>query len=76
MSNENEEMLFTEKQAAEFLGLTRQCLSNWRYTGKGPMYVEISKKCIRYKKSEIIKFIEDRVKRSTAQLTPLAVSII
>lgn len=72
----NEDVLLTEIQAAEFLGLTRQCLSNWRFTGKGPRYVEISKKCIRYKKSDIISFIDARIKTSTAQKNQPAVSII
>ena len=67
MNNEN--MLMTEIQAAEYLGVTRQCMSNWRYTGKGPLYVEISKKCIRYRAKDINEFIDSRIKKSTAQKT-------
>jgi len=61
------DMLINERQAAEFLGVTKQCMSNWRYTGKGPRYVEVSRKCIRYRMKELKEFVEDRIRNSTSE---------
>jgi hypothetical protein len=33
---------YHEKEAAEFLGLKRQTLANWRHLGKGPVYRKLS----------------------------------
>lgn len=33
---------YNEKEAAYFLGLKRQTLSNWRHLGKGPAYLKLS----------------------------------
>jgi hypothetical protein len=35
-----------ETEAAEFLGLKRQTLSNWRHKKKGPPYHKISNRCL------------------------------
>jgi len=31
-----------EEQAAEFLGLSKQTLTNWRHLRKGPAYIKLS----------------------------------
>lgn len=59
--------LINEQTAADILGVTRQCMSQWRYTGKGPRYVQVSKKCIRYRMKELNEYIESRVMRSTSE---------
>lgn len=59
--------LFRQEEAAALLCVTARCLENWRYRGKGPKYVRISKTCIRYRKLDLDLFIEDRIRQSTSE---------
>jgi|Deesub1362B_J571_1020462.scaffolds.fasta_scaffold58691_1 predicted site-specific integrase-resolvase len=49
--------LLTEKEAAEFLGIARGTLANYRSAGKGPPYVKIEG-TIRYRKADLEAYIE------------------
>ena len=33
--------LLSQKQAAEFLGISEKTLTNWRYQSRGPAYVKL-----------------------------------
>ena len=64
--SEDEELL-TERQAAALMGISYCTLGSCRRRGKGecPDYYQYSFKVIRYKKSDILAFIESkRVKSS------------
>jgi predicted DNA-binding transcriptional regulator AlpA len=56
-----------ERQAAAFLGVTVRALQKWRVTGSGPRFVRISSRCIRYRRRDLIAWIEARLKSSTAE---------
>jgi len=63
----DDEILLTERQAASLLGISYAALGSCRRRGKGecPDYYQYSSKVIRYKKSDIMAFIESkRVKSS------------
>ena len=49
--------------AAEFLGLAPRTLQAWRGQKKGPRYLSYSKRCVRYRVADLIKWQE-----SVAQL--------
>ena len=48
------ETLITEQEAASFLGLSVRFLQNRRTRGGGPAYVGISRRCVRYRRRELI----------------------
>ncbi|MBL4601251.1 MAG: helix-turn-helix domain-containing protein [Emcibacteraceae bacterium] len=51
--------LLTEIEAAELLATKPSTLRFWRWKGEGPNFCRIGSKNIRYKKSEIEKFIAE-----------------
>jgi hypothetical protein len=53
--------LLTETQASEVLGIAPQTLSNWRSTGKGPHFVRIGTRTIRYPKSALEEFAQNEL---------------
>ena len=59
--------LINEKEAAVFLGVTRRALQQWRLNGSGPKYVKISQRCVRYRRIELIKWSEERLRSSTSE---------
>lgn len=60
------EPLLSERDAATILGLTPRTLQAWRARGDGPAFVRISSRCVRYQPSALEEWIQDRVRRSTA----------
>ncbi len=65
-SPDEKPLLLTEKETARMLGFSRRTLQGWRGRGTGPHYVEISPRCIRYRRSDIEKWIQERLRRSTS----------
>jgi predicted DNA-binding transcriptional regulator AlpA len=47
-------------EAAEWLGLKEATLRDWRSDQKGPPYIEISSRCIRYALEDLIKWRNER----------------
>lgn len=64
------QVLFTEEQAARMLQLTSKALQAWRYRGVGPLHIRISRRCIRYRREDLLAFIEARVRSSTSDRNP------
>jgi predicted DNA-binding transcriptional regulator AlpA len=65
-SGDNPDSLIRQDQAALMLGVSNRCLENWRYRGGGPSWIRISARCIRYRRSDLVRFIEARVQTSTS----------
>ncbi len=53
--------LLDDRQAAKILGMKRKTLQEWRRLKKGPKYIVISMRAIRYKQADLDEFIESRV---------------
>lgn len=70
-SNETTPKLLNEAEAAELLGFSVRCMQNWRFRGGGPSYVRVSKRAIRYRQSDLEKWIEERVVLNTADRNSL-----
>jgi len=64
-SGDDPDSLIRQDEAALMLGVSNRCLENWRYRGGGPNWIRISARCIRYRRSDLIQFIEARVRTST-----------
>ena len=61
-----DELLTTEETAA-WLGVSRQWLEIGRSKKWGPAYVRIGPRHIRYKRSDVILFLQARTHRCTAE---------
>ena len=48
------------QQAAEWLGVKPTLLRDWRAQQKGPSYIEVSRKCIRYALEDLIEWRNQR----------------
>ena len=64
--NADPDSLIRQEEAALILGVSPRAMENFRYRGRGPSYVKISARCIRYRRSDLRDFIEERVRTSTS----------
>jgi hypothetical protein len=48
---------FTEQEAAEFLGVKRRTLQDWRLLQKGPHYLKYDGGSIRYAESDLAEYL-------------------
>ncbi len=62
--------LLTEADAAELLKFTPRFLQARRMLGNGPPFVRISARAIRYRRADILAWIEARVRTSTSDTGP------
>jgi predicted DNA-binding transcriptional regulator AlpA len=53
--------LITERDAADFLGYTMRALQNWRVRGGGPVFVKVSNRSIRYRRRDLVAWIESKL---------------
>ena len=60
-----DDALLSEKQAAPILGLSVAWLQRKRWEGGGPPYIKYGR-AVRYKKSELLAFIEAHSRRHTS----------
>jgi predicted DNA-binding transcriptional regulator AlpA len=61
------DILLNTRQAAKLISVSDRMLEGMRSRGGGPTYVEVSAKCIRYRYSDLVEWIESRTKKSTNQ---------
>ena len=59
--------LLTTEETAAWLGVSRQWLEIGRSKKYGPAYVRVGPRHIRYKRSQVIRFLEDRTHSCTAE---------
>lgn len=57
--------LLSTEEAAKALGLSTRTLEGWRVTGGGPRFVRLSRRAVRYRPSELARFVETRELAST-----------
>lgn len=60
------ETLLREEQAARFLGVSIRALANWRAKGIGPTVIRLSHRCVRYRRKDLIAFVEGHVPKDAA----------
>ncbi len=58
--------LINEKDAADYLGLTTRTLQAMRQQGRGPPFIFISSRCIRYRRIDGKAWADSRMRRSTS----------
>lgn len=64
--NPNSELV-DEREAASILCYSVRALQNWRHRGGGPKFVKVSSRSIRYRRADLMKWIEERTVASTSQ---------
>jgi hypothetical protein len=68
--NTDLDRLVTEHEAAALLGYTIRALQNWRFRGGGPIFVKVSDRSVRYRRRDLLAWIESRLRTSTADPGP------
>ena len=56
--------------AARLLALTPRALEAWRTRGGGPPFVHISSRAVRYRRNELVAWVDQRIRRSTSDPGP------
>ena len=64
---ENLDALVKERVAASFYDCSISKLQKDRMTGRGPAFVRLSTKAIRYRVRDLIEFAQERLKHSTSE---------
>lgn len=60
-----------EAEAASILGVKKQTLSAWRCTGRYDLpFIKVGR-CVRYRRSDLVKFLADRTVRNTGEAESL-----
>lgn len=49
--------LLTEQQVADLLGVTRRALQAWRYRGRGPRFLRVGARLVRYRRADVEAFL-------------------
>ena len=66
MTDHEPESLLNEAQAAQLLNFTPRFLQARRQRGNGPPFVSISARAIRYRRSDLLDWIESRIRTNTS----------
>lgn len=65
-----DDILLDITTAAKFLNVSVNTLHNWRHKGRGPAFVRLSKSYVRYRRRDLMAFIESKLRRSTSDPGP------
>jgi len=50
----------SEGAAGKLIGVVDHTMRKWRQLGIGPEYIRISARCVRYRRSDILRWLESR----------------
>ncbi|MBD3676960.1 MAG: helix-turn-helix domain-containing protein [Rhodobacteraceae bacterium] len=59
--------LVNEHEAADMLCYSVRALQNWRCRGGGPKFIKVSGRSVRYRRRDLLAWIEERTVSSTSQ---------
>jgi predicted DNA-binding transcriptional regulator AlpA len=62
MQSADGDQLLTTKQLAALLAVSQQLIEIWRAKGEGPEWVALGPRCIRYKRSEVVAWLNTRAR--------------
>lgn len=60
--------LVDEREAASILCYSVRALQNWRHRGGGPDFVKVSSRSVRYRRTDLEKWIAGRTVSNTSQI--------
>ena len=61
MSANTNDCLLNERQVSLRLGVTPSPWQAWRYQGRGPQFLRLSNRCVRYRACDINAWLENRL---------------
>lgn len=62
----NQSLLLTETEASKLIEFSTRTLQKWRVLGRGPKFVRVSARAIRYRREDIDAWIEASLRSSTS----------
>ena len=65
--NPDPNTLMDEREAASMLCYSVRALQNWRHRGGGPKFIRVSARSIRYRRRDLLEWIDSRTVSNTAQ---------
>lgn len=62
MTNQSSEanQMMSGPKAAEFLGVSKKTIENWRQKKMGPRFVRLSRRAVRYRIADLLEFIRGK----------------
>jgi len=61
------DQLLDERKAADFLCYSVRALQNWRHRGGGPRFIKVSNRSVRYRRRDLITWMEERTVSHTSE---------
>lgn len=55
--------LLTTEDVARLLGVSEKLIHNWRYEGRGPRFVKLGHRTVRYRPEDVDSWIERQARR-------------
>jgi predicted DNA-binding transcriptional regulator AlpA len=65
----NPDDLLSTKQVAAWLGVSEQWVEIGRYRGYGPRYIRLAPRRVRYRREDVLTFLNSRVHACTSEYT-------
>ena len=62
--------LIDEQTAADFLDITRRTVQSLRQSGRGPHFIRISSRCVKYRRRDLKEWVDKHLRTSTADPGP------
>jgi len=59
--------LMDEREAASVLCYSVRALQNWRHRGGGPKFVKVSARSVRYRRRDLLRWIDARTVSNTSE---------
>jgi excisionase family DNA binding protein len=63
-------VLLTERQAADFLRCSPRTLQAWRVRGGAVPFVKLGRRCVRYRKADLERWVDEQRRSSTSDPGP------
>jgi len=65
MQEISDDRLYSIEEVADYLGLSRAALAQMRYEKRGPVFVKVSARVVKYRGKELRAWIDTRLRSST-----------
>lgn len=52
--------LLDTKELSKMLGVTTNTLQIWRHQGKGPKYIRLTRRAVKYQEQDVLNWIESK----------------
>lgn len=67
VKQDNYDRRMNETEAADVLCYSVRALQNWRHRGGGPKFIKVSARSVRYRRRDLLDWIEARTVAHTSQ---------